>query len=221
MEEVKEEFATVVEKEIREFLSKHYRKEERLAQKWNLFLKKYDLFIPYRDHTYYLDILLEAYNYLRNIVQLFAPELVRKLKHDIIEVDQTLTYMQANKIDTPLFYKFFLNKSKVFKTIEKSSEFSVYYKELQEIFFVLFEEIEYKYTISLETDLKSILNHKTLMFEHILWEEANKFQRLQSSTIFRNTYRLDTKSYLRYMLTILNPYSEKYERMKKLLGELE
>ena len=218
---MKEEFATVIEKEIRKFLSQYYKKEERLARQWNDFLKKNDLFIPYRDHTYYLDILLEAYNYLRNIVQLFAPELVRKMKHDIIEIDHTLTYMQANKIDISLLYKSFLKKSEVFKTIEQSNEFSIYYKDLQEIFFVLFEEIVYQYTASIEADLKSILNHKTVMFEHVLWEEANKFQRIRSSTICRNIYKLDTKSYLHYRLTILNPYSEKYERMKKLLGELE
>ena len=209
-----------MQKEIELFFARYYRQEKQLVEYWEGFAQTHDLEFPKKDHLRYLDLLLEAYMYLRNMVTLFAPPLLRKLESDITELNQALSHILTDPTENSILYKKFQKESKILNAFKKESNFSHYYEDLNTIFANHFELYEYQFKVKITKELKEILNQKAALFEYILWDEANKCQRIKNSILFRHIKTLNTRNYIEYMLEILTPYSNNHITMKKLLGEL-
>jgi hypothetical protein len=206
--------------EIENFLEQTYKEEQNLLDHWMNFSNENGLIFPLRDHLRYKEILFEAFTYLKLIHANFAPEILVKLQKDIQEVDMKLSYMLVEKDDTELLYTNYIYTSKILTQIKSDKKLSNYYTTLIEVIFPYFERLKYRHTISLVYDLKRVLNQKTFLFEKMLWQEANNTKVIKNSASFLHIYKLDTKSYLKHLLTILAPYSQKHNQIIKLLGDL-
>ena len=94
------------------------------------------------------------------------------------------------------------------------------YKELQSVYFENFKTIfteDRKYFLS---SLQRIINTKTYYMDKFLWIEAANskiiMSKLSDVKIALNS-QIDSKSYIKYRLQVMMPYSEDYQYLQKCL----
>ncbi len=192
---------------------------------------------PKKNYLISFNFLNTTMNHFKNLDYEFASETLNKLHKNINSLHKVYQTQELHK-DTleEIFKTKILNKITIFKDMKKEildiqsnspmdnydkediSTIKYQYQELKEIYFNYFKDDYIKQNKSLLNSLRDILNSKLYYFDTLLWIEANK-----SIVITRSlrSIKIDTdinsKIYISYRLSVILPYTDDYEYLKKCL----
>ena len=222
---------TIIENEVNNFCADYFR-EAALGSKACLdFIEKNELYTPKENYTILIEFLDTTRKRFKVLDSNFESITLEKISKDVRALEGILTPLKKDSENiNELFITNFIKSSEVLSTLQKEivahkllikndiseKSYLVYiesnFKELKRIYYEVFEEMFYadrEYYIDL---LLESLNFMTYYYDKLLWEEAaNSNFIIKHFQVKQIAEKINSKYYLKHILSLMRPYTEKYE----------
>jgi len=239
LEENKEESYKKVQKiikaECEESIAVFFEKDSEIIDAYYEIIEKTDLISPFKNYLIAKEFLDKVYNFLLMQDKNFANPTLIKLKRDLDFIYAKYNEFKSKSLDHKrIFENYIFKKSNIsyvlnsqiislkkrknlstpFKKELQSLEKTI--KELKHFYFFIYEDIYFEYKLSIQEEYQDIINTFLLYFEKMMWNDAKYSKTIQKKFQSLSIENLDTKSYIKHHIKIMNPYSQSYKNTIKI-----
>ena len=226
-----------IEEEIYDFVDIYFDEELTLLEINLDFIEDNRLETPFSDYTFLHNFLKDILGKFKILDPNFISSSIIKLEDDIVQLEDTYNkFLDKTKDLKEIFQSTFVPKSAVLKSYasailkmqeraEKSSDDFVdlkhkkqNLKKLKEIYFPIFEDIMYENKKIIQNDYKTCINSKMFYLDRIIWKNAYESQSIVKHMKIRKMEgEFSSKEYLKFIMSMMRPYTDEYKYLQKCL----
>jgi len=226
-----------IEDEIYDFIDEYFSDELAIIDEELGFIENNRLLTPCIDYTYMYNFLSDILTKFKIIDPNFSSITIDKLNNDIKNMEKNYNlFLQKSSNLQSVFKSTFVKRSLTLQnytksildlqtTQEKSEEQFHILKQkkqnlvkIREVYFPIFKDIFLENISVIRSDFKTCLNTKLYYFDKLLWGAA-----ADSNVIVRHMKirkmegKFSAKEYLKFIMSLMRPYTDEYKYLEKCL----
>jgi len=227
-----------IEDEVYDFIDEYFDEELSLIDENLDFIENNKLFLPKLDYTQHYQYLSNTLKQFLILDPTFVTSVVEKLKDDIhvlLEVYENFEKKSKN-IDDIFISKFskhspiINNYTKAMLMLKKEQSYSsnilssdlqhvkTNYEKLKEIYAPMFTDYFHESSANIHTNLKICINTKLFYFDRLLWKYAKRsYNIVKHMQIRKMEGEFSSETYLKFIMSIMRPYTNEYKYLEKCL----
>ena len=226
-----------IEDEVYDFIDEYFDEELALVETNLDFIEDNQLLTPTIDYTalhhYLSDILLK----FKMLDTTFVSSTISKLNDDIKNMNEAYNqFLKKTSNPKEIFKSNFIPTSLVLQdyaqaildyqnSVDKSADDFVHIKhmkqnliKLKEHYYPIFEDIFFDNKKNIQNDFRVCLNTKMFYFDRVIWDSASKSEIIVKHMKIRKMEGdFSAKTYLRFIMSMMRPYTEEYKYLEKCL----